>query len=732
MIPNRRRFLFHCCAALWLSTSWLMVTSIAPAADNSATTGKETKTVKLLTVGNSFSQNATRHLGALVKAGGHTLIHQPIVVGGASLELHWGRAALHEKDPQDPAGLYGKRSLKEHLADQQWDFVTIQQASIKSHDVATYRPFARQLHDYIKQHAPKTEILIHQTWAYRVDDPRFSVTKPKPGEPAKQADMYRQLTAAYKTIAAELGVRRIPVGDAFYLADTDSQWGYQPDSKYNFQQKNPEALPDQTHSLHVGWKLAKQKDGTQKLSMDGHHANSAGEYLGACVWYEILFNESAVGNPYVATGLDQSYAKFLQEVAHKAVVASRDDASSAQATAIKKAEQAHSEIWRRFIDEHGIMLDFTDLDGTVSYPTPDECRDGKPNALGWWSPIENGAMFNGLYMDAAILRWERSRSDVDAMKARKLMEGLLKLNSISDVKGFVGRGVSTDGKSHYAMGSNDQTLPWLVGLWRYWQSGLATDTEKTRIAKHLVETVEEIVRFGWKMPAEAPFGTRGSFNGFHFEEAARMLFTLKLMHVVTGNEKWLAMYQQELTARGGDKNRTKLEICEAGMAFFYAKTHNWTSCTAVSALRGLWELETDPTLKAAYAHGLTASAKLAAESLPLAMQFDPADTSIFKLDWRVSMLPLWKPQRTELEASTLAEQQLREFIKTSPRRQKETAFIREPTSAAWIVTLCPDREITHQYAAEIQQVITRYDYSRLYYSTFFWVEAASLRLSADL
>ena len=136
---------------------------------------------------------------------GHVLIHQPIVVGGASLELHWGRAAAHEQDPQGTNGLYGKQSLKQHLTAQPWDFVTIQQASIKSHDVETYRPFAKQLHDYIKQHAPKSEVLMHQTWAYRVDDPRFSPTTPKAGEPATQAQMYEQLTRAYTTIAAELG-----------------------------------------------------------------------------------------------------------------------------------------------------------------------------------------------------------------------------------------------------------------------------------------------------------------------------------------------------------------------------------------------------------------------------------------------------------------------------------------------------------------------------------------------
>lgn len=392
------------------------------------------------------------------------------------------------------------------------------------------------------------------------------------------------------------------------------------------------------------------------------------------------------------------------------------------------AEPAHREIWKRFIDKHGVMLDFTGLDGSVPYPTPDECREGKPNALGWWSPIENGAMFSGLYMDAAVSRWEHSRSEEDAAKARKLMEGLLFLNSVSDVKGFVARGVSTDGRSHYPMGSNDQTLPWLTGLWRFRQSGIATAEEKERIQQHVVETAEEIVRRNWAMPAEPPFGRRGSFQGFHFDEAARMLFTIKLMRGLTGDEKWKALYQSELRHRGGEHSRSKLEICRQGMKFFYAKTHNWTSCAAVAALRGLWEMEEDPALKAAYAEGLAASARLAAESLPLAMKFDPRDESVFVTDWRPSMMPLWQPQKTEQEAAALAEAQLRAFMKTSPRRQLETAFIREPASAAWIVTLCPDASLVRRHAGAIEQVIRRYDYPRLYYSAFFWVEAAWWRL----
>lgn len=381
-------------------------------------------------------------------------------------------------------------------------------------------------------------------------------------------------------------------------------------------------------------------------------------------------------------------------------------------------------MWRRFVDRYGVIVDFTDLDGTVNLPTPEECRDGKPNALGWYQPIENGAMFNGLYMDAAVNRWRRTKSDADAAKARRLMEGLLLLNSISDVPGFVGRGVSTDGKSHYPMGSNDQTLPWFFGLWRYWQEGPATAAEKQRIRQHLVTTAEAIVKLGWKMPAEPPYGTRGSFEGFHFDEVARKLFTLKLLHTVTGEAKWDTQYQEELARRGGEQKLTKREVCAAGMKFWYAKTHNWTSCTAVGALRGLWELETDAAIKADYARGLVASARLAAESLPLALQFNPNDGTTFSQDWRRAMMPLWKPQANEHEAVDLANRQQREFLKISPRRGKETAFIREPTSAAWIVTLCPDAALVKSHAPAIEAAIAHFDYTKLYYSTFFWVEGA--------
>lgn len=286
----------------------------------SADPADQAKTVRLLTVGNSFSQNATRYLGALAEAAGHKLIVRRADIGGGSLAQHWEKAQRFAADPTGKAGLYSTgRGLAQELAAEHWDVVTLQQYSLLSHDPTTYQPFAGQLQAFIRARAPQAAVLLHQTWEYRRDDPRFTATNPKPGQPGSQQAMYDGLNSAYETVAKELGVGLIPVGDAFHAVDTDPRWGYRPDPKFDRKTAQPPALPDQTHSLHVGWLWTKRKDGTQALRFDGHHANQAGQYLGACVWYEVLFGESVGDNPYVPDGLDADWARYLRQTAHEAV-----------------------------------------------------------------------------------------------------------------------------------------------------------------------------------------------------------------------------------------------------------------------------------------------------------------------------------------------------------------------------------------------------------------------------
>ena len=69
--------------------------------------------------------------------------------------------------------------------------------------------------------------------------------------------------------------------------------------------------------------------------MDGHHASTAGQYLGTCVFYEMLFGDSVEGNPFVPPGLDPAYARFLQEMAHQAVSDSQpQEANQPRGTAL--------------------------------------------------------------------------------------------------------------------------------------------------------------------------------------------------------------------------------------------------------------------------------------------------------------------------------------------------------------------------------------------------------------
>lgn len=285
------------------------------------------KHVRILTVGNSFTQNATRYLAALVEAAGHRLTHQMLSIGGSPLELHAGKALAFELSPGDANAKYSNgKSLQEVLLMQPWDFVTIQQASIKSHDISTYRPYAEQLAEIIHRHALQAQLLVHQTWAYRQDDKRFTDLDPKAGEPVNQQAMYDGICQAYSTTTAELNARRIPVGDAFWLADHHEKFGFQLPTPFNPQELEYPQLPDQQYSLHVGYRWG-QREGARELQMDGHHASLAGQYLGACVWFECLYGESVIGNGYIPNSLDPEYATFLQQVAHQAVQKGTDVAS---------------------------------------------------------------------------------------------------------------------------------------------------------------------------------------------------------------------------------------------------------------------------------------------------------------------------------------------------------------------------------------------------------------------
>uniref|UniRef100_UPI0037843496 hypothetical protein n=1 Tax=Prosthecobacter sp. TaxID=1965333 RepID=UPI0037843496 len=102
-------------------------------------------------------------------------------------------------------------------------------------------------------------------------------------------------------------------------------------------------------------------------------------------------------------------------------------------------------------------------------------------------------------------------------------------------------------------------------------------------------------------------------------------------------------------------------------------------------------------------------------------------TEPFNVDWRV-MNAAWPPQHSEAEAVEVALAGLKLQHAASPRMTIEKDYLPEPCFAAWVVTLCPDREFVMSNRPAIEKVITHYDFSRVYLSQFFPVESAWWRM----
>jgi hypothetical protein len=276
--------------------------------------------VRLLAIGNSFSGNATRYLRDIVSSSGTCeLVFGHAMIGGCPIEKHIRLARQHEADPTAPEGMpYAgpnktKTGLKELLTAEKWQYVTIQQYSLFSPRIETYRPHAMDLVEYIRKYAPQAEIVFHQTWAYRADDTKTYVNG------YDQTAMYQDLTKAYHTIAGEVGINRIvPVGDAFQLVAESPERAFTPDAQFDPKTAVHPTLPRELHSLHSGyaWKKVGEK---HVLSLDTHHANSAGEFLGGCVWFEFFFNQDVRTIAFKPLRLTDEDAAFLKDIAHRVV-----------------------------------------------------------------------------------------------------------------------------------------------------------------------------------------------------------------------------------------------------------------------------------------------------------------------------------------------------------------------------------------------------------------------------
>lgn len=164
--------------------------------------------MKVLSIGNSFSQDATRYLQDISD---HTIFARNCYIPGCSLEMHWKNictgAAAYDYE-EDASALY-KISLKDALAAEDWDSITVQQVSHLSGMSESYEPYLAKLLEYIRKHSPRAQIVLHRTWAYEVDSTHDGFEN----YGSDQARMYRAIVQTTEEFAKKYHLPVIPAGD---------------------------------------------------------------------------------------------------------------------------------------------------------------------------------------------------------------------------------------------------------------------------------------------------------------------------------------------------------------------------------------------------------------------------------------------------------------------------------------------------------------------------------------
>lgn len=252
------------------------------------------KQVKILAIGNSFSEDATHYLHKIAKLGGIDTKVVNLYIGGCSLETHLNnikedaKLYLYQRDGLSTGNYV---SIKDALLEEDWDFVVTQQASHDSGLQETYYPYIHEIFQYIKEHAPKAEALLQETWAYEIDSTHGCFGRYN----NNQLEMYKKLHEAYNVAASEMGVRIIPCGDVVQEVRTKEPFQY--------------------------------GQGGRSLCRDGFHMGYIyGRYLLAATWYEVILERNILDNSYLpetvfapAAEVDIDKLELIKECVHEIV-----------------------------------------------------------------------------------------------------------------------------------------------------------------------------------------------------------------------------------------------------------------------------------------------------------------------------------------------------------------------------------------------------------------------------
>ena len=215
--------------------------------------------MKILSIGNSFSDDAQHYLHRLAKHDGVQMKTVNLYIGGCTLRTHY--LNMLNDSVSYPFYFNGEStglsvSLSQALSSDDWDIVTLQQASHKSPYFASYSPYLEELAKYVKKYCPHAKVYIHETWGYE----NGSVRLEKIGY-ASMADMFKDVKVAYQKAAQTIRADGVfPCGTALLTAS---------------------------------------QNGLARTHRDGFHLSyGAGRYLAALTWYATLTGNAISNNNF--------------------------------------------------------------------------------------------------------------------------------------------------------------------------------------------------------------------------------------------------------------------------------------------------------------------------------------------------------------------------------------------------------------------------------------------------
>ena len=302
--------------------------ALASLGASAAATADEAKPLRVLAIGNSYTQSLLPEFPKVAKAAGCELELAVFAIGGKSLSNHWAHCekALGDASFRSYDVNGRKTNLPEILSAKPWDVVTLQEQSADGMYPEKFNPWADRLIAFVRSRLPKARIYFQLTWSDTVASQRITDNGVKGSLGLTQDEMYAALEKNYVFQARRLGAGLIPVGRAIQIYRKELPVRFVKPTAAEIAALRDGELPDMKGELSGWWDWSRgkpwQKDyGEYRLRQDYHHLNAEGRYLQACVWTVALFGVDLSSLAY-APDLGADFARrapFIRACAMKAV-----------------------------------------------------------------------------------------------------------------------------------------------------------------------------------------------------------------------------------------------------------------------------------------------------------------------------------------------------------------------------------------------------------------------------